>query len=189
MAQALPKRLHFGAGSEIIPGFLNSDMLGNLPINICRKLPFGDDQIDLIYTSHLVEHVHKEDFKFFLRETRRILKPRGAHIIATPTIEKAATNVYGNGIDVLSTLMEPHRPFMQEDFLCPAHYLNHLMRWYDHKWLYDKCLISGLALEADYSQVESVSNFDVPDADLRGHLIQTKDVVWDLETETFILTK
>jgi hypothetical protein len=111
------------------------------------------------------------------------------NIIATPTIEKAASNVYGEGKEKLGLLMEPHRPFMQEDFCCPSHYVNHLMRWYDHKWIYDECLITRLALEAEYSRVEAVPNFDVPDEDLRSHLIRTKDAVWDLETETFILTR
>jgi hypothetical protein len=100
------KKLHFGAGTLFLKGFLNSDMLGQLPINVGRRLPFNDGEIDLIYTSHAVERLPKEDFKYFLGECLRILKKGAINLIAAPSIEKLAAILYGKDqskINILQT--------------------------------------------------------------------------------------
>lgn len=40
-------------------------------------LPFGTETVDLIYTSHMLEHLSYADGKALLRECRRVLKPDG----------------------------------------------------------------------------------------------------------------
>ena len=57
-------------------------MFGHLPINIGRSLPFNNEEIDLIYTIHVVEHLPQEDFKYFLGECLRILKNGGINFSA-----------------------------------------------------------------------------------------------------------
>ena len=183
------RKLHFGAGSQHLQGFLNSDMLGQLPINIGRRLPFNDEEIDLIYTSHVVEHLPKENFKYFLRECLRILKKGGANIIATPSIEKLCSILYGKDsdkIDVLKSYFSTH--FMKEEIFAPCEYLNLIMKGFDHKYLYDFALIEHLAEKAGYRSVERIVNSDVPDEILKDH-IMNHEAYWDLETETFLLVK
>jgi predicted SAM-dependent methyltransferase len=183
------KKLHFGAGSLVLEGFLNSDMLGQVPINIGRKLPFDDEEIDLIYTSHVIEHLPKEDFKFFLRECLRILKRGGINLIAIPSIEKLTSILYGNDqtkIAILQSYFSAH--FMEEDSFSPSEYLNLVMRGFDHKYLYDFALIQHLAKKAGYTGVDKIANSDVPDKILKDHIIQ-REAHWELETETFLLIK
>ncbi len=183
------KKLHFGAGNLFLEGFLNSDMLGQLPINVGRSLPFNDEEIDLVYTSHVVEHLPKENFKFFLQECLRILKKGGTHIMATPSIEKLASILYGSDsekIDILKSHFSTH--FMEEDVFSPAEYLNLIMRGFDHKYLYDFALIEHLAKKTGYTSVHRIVNADVPDKILKRHIMQ-QEAHWDLETETFLLIK
>ncbi len=183
------KKLHFGAGTLQLEGFLNSDMLGQLPINVGRRLPFDNEEIDLIYTSHVIEHLPKEDFKYFLRECRRVLKNGGINLIAVPSIEKLSTILYGKDqakISILKSHFSTH--FMEEDFFSPSEYLNQIMRGFDHKYLYDFALIKHLAAKAGYTGADRIANWDVPDEILKGHIMQ-RGAHWELETETFLLIK
>ena len=183
------KKLHFGAGTLRLESFLNSDMFGHLPINIARGLPFNNEDIDLIYTSHVVEHLPKEDFKYFLGECHRILKNGGINLIALPSIEKLAAILYGKDqskIDILQNYFSAH--FMEESSFSPSEYLNLVMRGFDHKYLYDFTLINHLAKKAGYTSVDRIANSDVPDKILKDYIMQ-REAHWELETETFLLIK
>lgn len=183
------KKLHFGAGSLILEGFLNSDMLGQVPINIGRKLPFSDEEIDLVYTSHVIEHLPKEDFKFFLGECLRILKKGGINLIAIPSIEKLTSILYGKNQTKIAILQSYFSSrFMEEESFSPSEYLNLVMRGFDHKYLYDFDLIKHLANKAGYGSVDRIANSDVPDEILRTCIMQ-QEAHWELETETFLLIK
>ena len=48
-----------------------------------ESLPFEDDTFDIVYSSHVLEHVTNEDKA--LQEMRRVLKPDGVLIIGMPT--------------------------------------------------------------------------------------------------------
>jgi ubiquinone/menaquinone biosynthesis C-methylase UbiE len=48
-----------------------------------ENLPFEDDTFDIVYSSHVLEHVTNEDEA--LREMKRVLKPNGILIIGMPT--------------------------------------------------------------------------------------------------------
>ena len=111
------KKLHFCAGALRLESFLNSDMFGHLPINIGGSLPFNNEEIDLIYTSHVAEHLPKEDFKYFLGECLKILKKCGIILIVVLSIEKLAAIFYGKDqskINILQSHFRAH--FMEEDF-------------------------------------------------------------------------
>ena len=87
------RKLHLGA-TRNISGFLNSQILGNIPIDITKKLPFKKEEIDLIFSSHLLEHIHKKEIDFFLYDSFRVLKKNGINIIATPSLDKIVKTCY-----------------------------------------------------------------------------------------------
>lgn len=49
-----------------------------------EKLPFDDDSIDVINSSHLFEHFYPEQLFFCIEECWRVLKPKGHIIISVP---------------------------------------------------------------------------------------------------------
>ncbi len=51
-----------------------------------RVLPFADNSFDLVYASHVLEHV--DDDHAALREIRRILSPEGVAILPVPVVTK-----------------------------------------------------------------------------------------------------
>ena len=110
------RKIHFGAGSgkygeastTQLSGFLNTDILGETPIDISKPLPFADQSIDIIFSSHLIEHIYHRHFKRFLAESFRILKSGGQQIIATPSLEKLCRALYGENDSIKRTIYETH---------------------------------------------------------------------------------
>src|SRR3954466_14098664 len=48
----------------------------NITIAALRKrLPFPDDTFEAVYSSHVIEHLHRDGALALLRETRRVLRP------------------------------------------------------------------------------------------------------------------
>ncbi|MEA3421917.1 MAG: class I SAM-dependent methyltransferase [Acidobacteriota bacterium] len=45
--------------------------------DVTKGLPFDDMSVGYIYTSHLLEHLHKEDTMLVLKECYRVLKQGG----------------------------------------------------------------------------------------------------------------
>ena len=84
-------KLHLGCGEKYIEGFIHVDLLEFDHIDYktsIDKLYFAaDDSIDLIYASHLLEHVGRHEFKNVLAEWYRALKPSGVLRIAVPDFE------------------------------------------------------------------------------------------------------
>ncbi|CAB4757434.1 unannotated protein [freshwater metagenome] len=55
--------------------------------NLLGKLRFKDETFDVIYTSHFIEHIPRENLDFVLRECFRVLKPNGVIRIVVPDLE------------------------------------------------------------------------------------------------------
>jgi len=49
-----------------------------------RGIPFGDESVDAVYHCHVLEHIDRDAVPGFLREIRRVLRPRGIHRIVVP---------------------------------------------------------------------------------------------------------
>ncbi|MEO8324462.1 MAG: methyltransferase domain-containing protein [Nitrospirota bacterium] len=77
------------------PLFLNNERrkkLRNLDDTILvhdirKGLPFDNDSVDVVYHSHILEHVDRELVEAFLMEIKRVLIPGGLHRMAVPDME------------------------------------------------------------------------------------------------------
>lgn len=68
-----------GKGHPRVPGWLIVDLrdTADIRLDITRDvLPFEDDSVDVIFTSHTLEHIYPQHLDAVLREFHRILKPR-----------------------------------------------------------------------------------------------------------------
>lgn len=73
--------LEIGPNKAKLPGFETLDAVkGPLVDHVgdCRKTPFPDGSFDLVYSSHVIEHVEWFEVQDTIREWVRILKPGGA---------------------------------------------------------------------------------------------------------------
>ena len=116
-------KVNLGCGSQTPKGWINVDYafgarLAKLPIlkTVNRRLrlvnlqwdhdilihdlrtsfPWGDGSVDVIYSSHTLEHFTKEHGRLFLKECYRVLKPAGIIRIVVPDLATLVSG-YLNG--------------------------------------------------------------------------------------------
>ncbi|MFC1993393.1 methyltransferase domain-containing protein [Chloroflexota bacterium] len=57
--------------------------------NLKYGIPFANESIDYIYTSHFVEHLYRDEAKMFMTETYRALKKGGMIRVGIPDLQYA----------------------------------------------------------------------------------------------------
>ena len=85
--------LNLGCGTKYHRDWINIDTRGNcdvIPWNLTKGLPIPDASVDVIYSSHVIEHFTPDDARKHLQECHRILKPRGIIRLVAPDLEKIA---------------------------------------------------------------------------------------------------
>jgi SAM-dependent methyltransferase len=73
------RQLHIGPGRDKLPGFETLDILPGCDhqADASKWLPFKDRTFNLIYASHIIEHIPWYDTVQTLQEWLRILRPGG----------------------------------------------------------------------------------------------------------------
>jgi len=87
LASSSPIKLELGAGENRgIAGWTYADANENcdLTLDLTGHLPFPDNSVDMIYSSHLLEHFVHSDLIHFLKECLRVLTPGGVFSTAVP---------------------------------------------------------------------------------------------------------
>lgn len=89
-----PIKLHLGCFHKKIYGFVNIDTRESvdpdLVDDMCTLSKFEKDSVDLIYTSHALEHLSRAEAKMALKRWYEVLKHRGILRISVPDFEKIA---------------------------------------------------------------------------------------------------
>jgi len=116
--------LHLGCGDINAPGFINVDARPLPHVHVVTQHLFKlymipDHSIDLVYMSHVLEHVGHRELHQTLSEFRRVLKPGGTVRISVPDFDKMIEIYRHTGNDVLSIEM----PMMGgQDYAFNYHY-------------------------------------------------------------------
>lgn len=109
------KKFHLGCGTIFIPGYLNvgwwphlaagalyaapNGVEGTVLLNhdLVGGIPAADASLDVVYHSHMLEHLSAAEGLAFTRECFRVLRPGGLLRVLVPDLELWARNyVYGN---------------------------------------------------------------------------------------------
>ena len=182
------KKLHLSS-SYNLNGYLNSQILGNVPIDITKKLPFKSNTLDLIYSSHLVEHIHYKQIIFFVNECKRVLKKNGKLIIATPSLEKITKISYGENNKNKKILFSRQAKWIKNEFISSSFQINLLMRNFGHRYILDFDFIKKISNNLGFDKVEIIDNFCHFEKELSEYLLLKKPEVWNIETDTYLLVK
>lgn len=116
--------LHIGCGDIDAPGFINLDARPQphvhiVTTNLFRLTMIPDNVVDLIYMSHVLEHVSHRDITSTLREMHRILKRGGVLRISVPDFDHILTIYQSTGHDITSI----EQPLMGgQDYAFNFHY-------------------------------------------------------------------
>ena len=181
--------------NRFIPLFFRGERferLSSIPDNIMvynleRGIPFASDSVDVVYHSHLLEHLEKNVAEKFLAEAKRVMKPGGIHRIVVPDLEKICkeyimhilsceefpeeSNKHDNYIAALieqcvrkeaygTSQQSPSRRFVENFVLGDAR-----RRGETHQWMYDRINLSAKLFNIGYKEVhiQSYKTSLIPD--------------------------
>ena len=190
-------KVQFGAGSgklgeaqqTSLNGFLDTDIFGKVPIDINYKLPFGNNTLDCIFNSHLIEHIYQRKIEFFLNESFRVLKKGGILITATPTYTKIIDGLYGNNDNKKRLIYNNHEQAILSRKPTPARILNCLSHInYGHKFLLDFETYLDLTTNAGFNDTQQTEIHNIKDHDIKMFLNE-KDEAFKTQTEIFVSIK
>jgi predicted SAM-dependent methyltransferase len=122
--------------------------------DVTRHIPAPNDSVEVIYSSHMLEHLDRAAARAFLLEVRRVLVPGGVLRLAVPDlallVESYASSGDGDAFITDTLLTRPH----------PRTALAKL-RWVivgdrGHAWMYDSRSLVALVTALDFDAVQAV---------------------------------
>jgi predicted SAM-dependent methyltransferase len=88
--------LNLGCGLTWHSDWTNVDFVstgeGVMAHNLLKGVPFKDESFEVVYHSHVLEHMPKTYAENFIHECYRVLKPGGIIRVAIPDLEQIALN-------------------------------------------------------------------------------------------------
>lgn len=91
------KLLNIGCGARFHKGWVNIDVKPSSPevqkCNVLERIPFSDKSFDVVYHSHVLEHIPENKALTFMKDCFRVLKHRGTIRVVVPDLE-AITRLY-----------------------------------------------------------------------------------------------
>jgi SAM-dependent methyltransferase len=142
--------------------------------NLRRGIPFPDGTFDVVYHSHLLEHIDRDAAPGFLRECLRVLRPGGLIRVVVPDLEllaseylqhvedfdrgdaranpsQAAEAIFDQMIVRTPKVRAEQRPIVRlaEALLIGNTGRNGVL----HRWMYDRLSLANLLSEVGYANV------------------------------------
>jgi SAM-dependent methyltransferase len=142
--------------------------------NLARGIPYSDRSFEVVYHSHVLEHIDREAAPAFLAECLRVLKPGGVIRVVVPDLETLSRR-YLAAVERMPTEGDPsaHAAAVDEIFdqmvrRVPAHRADRpiLVRLLEslligdlarsgtrHRWMYDRFSLGRLLEKTGYAEV------------------------------------
>jgi SAM-dependent methyltransferase len=119
--------------------------------NATRRIPCADDSAEIVYSSHMIEHLDRKEAQAFLLEAKRILRPGGVLRLAVPDISRLVNSYLATGDAdsfIAGTNMSLARctnvlSRVRLALIGPRH----------HLWMYDGRSLSKLLCDAGFTAV------------------------------------
>jgi len=132
----------------------------NVVVSDLRKtLPFASGSFDAVFSSHLVEHLHRDEARALLKEAHRVLKPGGICRTLVPDLMHQVRQYLDASAAPRNETKDPARELVDIMHLRSdqAPRRNSLYRFFVastdfhiHKWMYDAPSLARLMTEAGF---------------------------------------
>lgn len=109
-----------------LSGFAQANGYKFQQLDARKGIPFKDNTVDLIYSSHFIEHLTFEEGYKFLQECHRVMKPGGIFRLTMPDSEKLINLYKENKLNLLNEINDGNAAAKSEleklwSFLFPGH--------------------------------------------------------------------
>jgi len=123
--------------------------------DVTRGLPIAAGSVEVLYSSHMLEHLDPAEATLFLKEARRVLRPGGIIRLAVPDLRQQAQEYLASGdanAFLAGTYLAEPRPRtigqrLRILFVGTRH----------HQWMYDGASLRGLLQANGFVEAEIMS--------------------------------
>lgn len=134
-------------------------------LNLSRPLPYPDASFDAIYTSHLIEHLYRDDASSLLSECFRILEPGGTLRIVVPDLESLIQlYLQHDGHDDTETAADMFMRKLNTHSSARPRGLFGLFRKiypvHQHKWMYNAASLKRLMTDTGFREASQKDTFE-----------------------------
>ncbi len=147
LARGKKDKVHIGCGPHYIKGFVNIDSNFQRKVDYLLDvrcgLPFPDNSMEFIFSSHMMEHLYINEAIELLRDCHRVLKSDGYMRLTLPDFEFAFRILAG----------DENSEFPRRFVSRQGQAVNFMFCDGQHKYGYTKEIIKELALELGFSSV------------------------------------
>lgn len=187
------------------PVFLNNERrnkLRNLDDTILvhdikKGLPFDNDSVDVVYHSHILEHIDREFVESFLKEVKRVLIPGGIHRMAVPDMEYFCREYlehvalaerdssliadHDRHISIIIEQMVRKRAYGTSQQPLPIRWLENIIlgdarkRGETHQWMYDRFNLPHLLDRSGFKNIKILSFNKSAIPDWESYSLETKE--------------
>jgi predicted SAM-dependent methyltransferase len=119
-----------------------------------KHIPEKDNSVEVLYSSHMLEHLDREEAKRFLIETYRVLKSGGILRVVVPDIRFLTEEYFKHGdadVFIKNTLLARPRP---KTMLQKIKYL--IIGDRNHQWMYDGKSLCSMIASAGFIKVTNL---------------------------------
>lgn len=149
--------------------------------DLSKGIPFPDGSVDVVYHSHLLEHLDRPVASEFMGEVRRVLKPGGVQRVVVPDLERLCRDLLEH-LERCSS--DPDERAAHDEYVAelieqsvrreaygmrgqrgPWRAVERLLvgdarrRGETHQWLYDRANLSALLERTGFAEI-AVRSFD-----------------------------
>ncbi len=197
-------KLNLGCGSKFVDGWINVDYslgarFSKIPFfrafnrkirlfrmdwdkrikihDLRRTFPFDTESVDVVYTSHTLEHFSKQDGEGFLRECHRVLKLGGIIRVVVPDLVAIVSN-YTSGKTSADLFLD------ELCVVCDTSQMGPLKRFFadqiafPHKCMYDtQTMLARLSEIGFQAESRAVFESEIDDIKVIESEERTKDTV------------
>lgn len=148
----------------------------NLLIHNClKRLPFKDNEVDYVFTSHFFEHIKHYETVNFLKEMHRVLRKGGIIRISIPDLSIITKKYLNKDSDFFLKHSDigwnkeyslEKKILLGDGFCCffypyytkkkQEKFIEHMLNYFvrNHQWIYDYESISDLLKRAGFSKIK-----------------------------------
>ena len=157
-------KLNLGCGRNIMPGWINADMIAHTPevftMDASRPFPFPDNSFDYVFSEHMFEHLDLFGQQNMMRECHRVLRPSGVLRLAMPNFDFLINLVNNPDSEINRRYLDwSYRMFIKDkveyrvdrnDY--PVYVVNNFMHDWGHQFIHRLSTIFEMGLHYGFAQ-------------------------------------